>query len=249
MTPHPHDTVRGYEVPRAAASVLVTRPEPGAAETAAAVAALGWMPVLAPALVLRPARLAPLPRAQALLLPSRAAARALPVLDMPVFAVGDGTAAEARARGFAQVTAASGEASALTELVGERLDPAIGPLLLAVGRGYSVALAAALRARGFRVIRRVAYEAAPAEALPAEAAVALRDGRVAAALFTSPRGVQITLGLLRRAGLAGAVRGVRALAISARIAAALAPLPWARVDVTDRPDPRLLPGLLGPHPG
>ncbi|MDB5369895.1 MAG: uroporphyrinogen synthase, partial [Roseomonas sp.] len=51
--------------------VLVTRPEPGAVETATAVAALGWRPILAPALVL-----APLPPpadlaapAQALLLP------------------------------------------------------------------------------------------------------------------------------------------------------------------------------------
>ena len=43
---------------------LVTRPEPGAAETAALVAALGWRPVLAPALLLEPCR-APLPPARA----------------------------------------------------------------------------------------------------------------------------------------------------------------------------------------
>ena len=57
--------------------MLVTRPEPGAAETARQLAALGWDPVLAPALrlVARPVALA---RAQALLLTSRAAARALP---------------------------------------------------------------------------------------------------------------------------------------------------------------------------
>ncbi|EHL99111.1 hypothetical protein HMPREF9946_03359, partial [Acetobacteraceae bacterium AT-5844] len=35
-------------------AVLITRPEPGGADTAAAVAALGWRPVLAPALVLAP---------------------------------------------------------------------------------------------------------------------------------------------------------------------------------------------------
>ena len=39
--------------------VLVTRPEPGAAETARRVAALGWRPILAPALVLAPRRFAP----------------------------------------------------------------------------------------------------------------------------------------------------------------------------------------------
>lgn len=228
--------------------MLVTRPEPGAAETASAVAALGWMPVLAPALVLRPRPPAALPPAQALLLPSRAAARALAPAPLPVLAVGEGTAAEARARGFRKVTAAEGEAAALAALAARRLDPAGGPLLLACGRGYGAGLAADLRARGFRVIRRVAYEAAPAASLPPDAVAALRAGEVAAALFTSPRGVRIAVALLRRAGFAGAAAGIRALAISPRIAEALKPLAWREIAVTDRPDPRLLPALLGPPP-
>lgn len=228
------------------AAVLVTRPEPGAAETAAAVAALGWRPVLAPALVLRPIPPARLPAAQALLLPSRAAARALSPSAMPVLAVGAGTAAEARARGFTNVICAEGDAASLVALAAARLDPAAGPLLLAVGRGYSAELAASLRTRGFRVLRRVVYAATPADALPPVAIEALARREVAAALFTSPRGARITLALLRRAGLAEAVRGIRALSISARIAEALAPLPWASHEVTARPDPALLPGLLGP---
>lgn len=228
--------------------MLVTRPEPGAAETGAAVAALGWTPVLAPALVLRSCPPPRLPPAQALLLPSRAAARAIDPCDALVLAVGEGTAAEARARGFAHVIAAEGEAATLAALAAERLDPAAGPLLLAVGRGYSMELAAALRARGFRVLRRVVYRATPAAALPPEALAALTEGRCAAALFTSPRGVRITMALMRRAGCAGAAAGIRALAISPRIAAALAAFPWASVETTPRPDPRLLPGLLGVRP-
>ena len=231
-----------------ARGVLVTRPEPGAAETAAALAALGWVPVPAPALLLRPSPPSRIPKAQALLLPSRAAARAMPPLALPVLAVGAGTAAEARARGFPDVTAAEGDAVALAALAAGRLDPARGPLLLAVGRGYGADLAAALRRRGFRVIRRVAYEAVPAEALPPGALAALRAGGIAAAVFTSPRGVRITLALLRRAGLAEAARGIRALAISPRIAAALKPLPWRAIEVTARPDPGLLPALLGATP-
>ena len=229
-------------------AVLVTRPEPGGAETAQALAALGWVPVLAPALLLRALPPARLPKAGAILLASRAAARALDPAGLPVLAVGAGTAAEARARGFADVTAAEGDAAALAALAAARLNPAGGPLLLAVGRGYGADLAAALRARGFRVIRRVVYEAAPARTLPPEAIAALRTGALAAALFTSPRGVRITLALLRAAGLAQDVRGIRALAISARIAEALKPLPWRAIEVTARPDPALLPALLGPAP-
>jgi uroporphyrinogen-III synthase len=226
-------------------AVLVTRPDPGGAETAAALAALGWAPLAAPALVLRACPPARLPPAQALLLASRAAARALPPTPLPVLAVGAGTAAEARARGFTDVTAADGDAAALAALAAARLDPAGGALLLAVGRGYGADLAAALRGRGFRVLRRVVYEAAPAASLPAEALAALRRGAVAAALFTSPRGARVTLALLRGAGLAQAVRDLRALAISPRIAAALQPMGFATVEVTERPDPALLPALLG----
>ena len=229
-------------------SILITRPAPGSAETAAALAALGWHPILAPALMLYETPPATLPPAQALLLASRAAARALSPVLLPVLAVGDGTAAEARARGFADVTPAEGDAAALARLAATRLDPAAGPLLLAVGRGYGADLAAALRAQGFRVIRRVVYEAAPAEALPDPALAALRAGQVAAMLITSPRGARIMVALLRRAGLADASRAIRALVLSPRIAEALAPLSFAAVEMPVRPDPALLPALLGPAP-
>ncbi|HYF09618.1 MAG TPA: uroporphyrinogen-III synthase, partial [Acetobacteraceae bacterium] len=225
-----------------------TRPEPGAAETAAAVAVLGWTPVLAPALVLAPLPPPRLPKAQAVLLPSRASARALGALRLPAFAVGEGTAAEARAQGCVALTAAEGDAAALAALVAQRLDPEAGPLLLAVGQGYGAELAAALRARGFRVIRRVVYAATPAPALAPEAAAALASGQVGAALFLSPRSAAITCRLILRAGLAEAARGIRALALSPRIAAALAPLPWGEVRAADRPDPARLLALLGPGP-
>lgn len=229
-------------------AVLVTRPEPGATETATACAALGWDAILAPSLVLRATRPDRLPPAQALLLASRAAARSLSPIPLPVLAVGDGTAAEARARGFTDVRAAEGDAAALADAAARTLDPAAGPLLLAVGRGYGAELATALRVRGFRVIRRIAYAAAPATTLPAPARAALRAGRVAAALFTSPRGARITIALLRRAGLAEATRSIRAIAISARIAEAVASLPWAAIETTAQPDPALMPGQLGPPP-
>ena len=41
---------------------------------------------------------------------------------------------------------------------------------------------------------------------------------------------------------------MRALALSPRIAAALKPLAFAEVRVPARPDPALLPALLGPAP-
>ena len=130
-------------------------------------------------------------------------------LRLPVLAVGEATAAEARAHGFVNVTAAEGDAAALAALAADRLDPAAGPLLLAVGEGYGAELAAALRRRGFRVLRRVVYAAAPATALPEAARAALAAEAVVAALFFSPRSARCAISLLRAAGLAGAWRAPR----------------------------------------
>ena len=241
------------------AAVLVTRPEPGAAETARRVAALGWRPVLAPALVLAPRASAPFPAgapaAQALLLSSRAAVRAVvPAFPaLPVFAVGEATAAEARSHGFVNVTAAEGDAAALVDLAASRLDPTAGPLLLAVGAGYGMETAAALRRRGFRVQRRVVYSAEPAAALPDAAKTALAAEAVVAALFFSPRSAGCAISLLRAAGLAGTLARAEALAISPRVAAVLAaaaPEPrWRGLRVAARPDQDSLLRLLGPGPG
>lgn len=225
--------------------VLITRPEPGCAETAAAVVALGWRPVLAPALVLRPRAVAAA-QVQAMLITSRAAAASLP-LGPPVLAVGEASAAEARRHGHADVTAADGDAAALLALARARLRPADGPLLLAVGRGYALDLAAGLRALGFAVLRRVAYAAGPAPGLPAPALAALRGDTIAQALFLSPRSAARSISLLRDAGLAGKVASIRALAISPRVERVLAELPWRRIDVAGSPDHDALLELLGPY--
>jgi uroporphyrinogen-III synthase len=233
--------------------VLVTRPDPGGAETAARLSALGWRPVLAPALVLSP-RVLGLPRAQALLLTSRAAARALPapVPGLRVLAVGAATAEAAREAGFEDVAAAGGTAVDLAALAARLLDPAAGPLLLAVGEGYALDLAADLRARGFRVVRRIAYAAAPATALPPDAIDVLRAGPPRAILFHSPRSATCAITLLRAAGLAATAARTEALAISPRVAqaaaAALVPHHFAGLRVAARPDEDALLALLGPPP-
>ncbi|MBL6453931.1 uroporphyrinogen-III synthase [Belnapia sp. T6] len=233
--------------------ILVTRPEPGAAETARRLAALGWDPVEAPALQLAPRPLVAPEAAQALLLTSRAAVPALAnsalPRTMPVLTVGAATAEAARAAGFANVIAADGDAAALETLVAARLVPAAGPLLLAVGAGYAQDLALALRRRGFRVLRRIAYAAAPAPDLPDPARAALREGRVVAALFFSPRSAQCAIALIRQAGLAATTPALVALALSPRVAAALSasPLAWRAVRVADRPDQDSLLQLLGPR--
>ena len=230
---------------RASRAILITRPEPGAAESARAIIALGWEPVLAPALTLAALPFKTPPRCQALVITSRAAARALLPAALRVIAVGEATAAEARLRGFADVQAAAGDALALAALIGATLKPQDGALCLAVGEGYALDLAQALRAKGFRVIRRVVYAARPSADLPEAARKALRTGGIHAALFTSPRSVQETIRLLRAAGLQDAAHRIIALALSPRIATALGALPWAEIRTAARPDHAALLACLG----
>jgi len=219
--------------------VLITRPDPGAAETAAAVTARGWTPVLAPALTLHPRPLPPI-SAQASLITSRSAAAALPP-GIPVLAVGEATAAAARALSH-HAEAAGGDAASLLRLAIARLRPADGPLLLAVGQGYAEDLAAGLRAAGFRVLRRIAYAAQPTASLPATARAALAAGQVSQAMFLSPRSAQAIMALLPPA----AVPRIRAIAISPRVARALAAMPWRAIVTAARPDHAAMLDALGP---
>ena len=92
-------------------------------------------------------------RLHAILVTSGNAIPSLPASHhhLPLFAVGEATAARARDAGFTQVNSADGDANALAELVARSCDRHAGPLLLASGRGQGEGLAADLRARGFRV--------------------------------------------------------------------------------------------------
>jgi len=219
--------------------VLITRPEPGASETAARVALLGFAPVLAPVLQIQPTS-AHLPTAgslAAVLVTSGNAVDALPPAYRAIrlLSVGDATAERARAAGFLQVASAAGDAEALAELVTRYQSPQGGTLLLASGRLQGRPLAATLRQAGYRVTRRVVYAALPVRDLAPGAAASLRSGRVRAALFFSAETARQFVRLVRRAGLAETLAGVDAISIGRPAAVALEALPWRGVRVAARP--------------
>lgn len=224
--------------------ILITRPEPGAQETLSRLAALGHAGLSAPMLTVAPRRLHRVPQPQAVLVTSANAVAALPerLFATPLYAVGDATAARAEAFGFAQVSSAGRDAAALAELVAARCHPARGPLLLASGAGQGLALAADLRGRGFSVVRRVAYAAAPVSQLPPPARSALLDGAVRRAMFFSPATARAFVACI--VSEAWLVSGVEALAISPSTARALAPLPWRGIRVASHPNQDELVALL-----
>ncbi|MBJ3776859.1 uroporphyrinogen-III synthase [Acuticoccus mangrovi] len=148
--------------------VAITRPEPQAADTARRVAEAGHFPLLAPLFEMTPLGDPGTPDGiGAIAVTSRTGARLLahhPAFHhLPVFAVGDATAAEARRSGFRTVRSAAGDVDALFALLAE----AEGPIVHMTGEAHAGDLVERLIARGERAERRILYRMAPAAGLPA----------------------------------------------------------------------------------
>lgn len=233
--------VLGGETGHPLRGVLVTRPMPEAMATAVRVGALGFLPIVAPILEIRPRSLSCPPDVNAVLVTSSNALQALPraLHALPLLTVGAATARRAYEAGFRRVQSADGDAIALAALAARTLPPGAS-VLLAVGTGQGVALAAMLREGGFRVHRRAVYAARPVRAFPCTARCALQAGALHAALFLSAETSRAFAGLLP-APLSASLAVVDALAIGEPAAAALRLLPWRRVRVSAAPT---LDGIL-----
>ncbi|MGC9269354.1 uroporphyrinogen-III synthase [Acidiphilium sp.] len=218
-------------------TILVTRPEPGGSATAELLRARGHIPVLAPCLDIEPLP-ATLPAGcDALVIASAQALPGLPAAwrAIPLFAVGDATAARARRLGFIAVESASGTARDLAGLVARRLRPHAS-ILLPCGEGHSLDLAAALRQAGFRVNRRIVYRARPAAELAAAAIAALTAETVDRVMIFSPATAKRFAALIDHAALAATLRRAIAIAISPAAAAPLARLPFHAIRTAVSPD-------------
>src|SRR5947209_2139028 len=206
---------------------LVTRPRAEAQELAQALAERGIEAIVEPLLEIhyRDAPMPDLVGVQAVLCTSANGVRALARLsserEVPLFAVGDATAARARAERFTRVESAGGNVDDLARLVRDRLRPETGRLLHLAGSEIAGDLASMLRDHGFLIERAVLYEARPPAALSAPTARALAAGIVDFALFFSPRTAAIFLNLAERAEIRDALRTVTAISISAAADAAL----------------------------
>ncbi|MCU4158898.1 uroporphyrinogen-III synthase [Acidiphilium sp. AL] len=218
-------------------TVLITRPEPGGSATAAALRARGHVPVLAPCLDIETLPAALPASCDAIVVASAQALPGLPreLHHLPLFAVGDATAARAMATGFIQVASASGTARELAALVETRM-PSGAALLLPCGAGQSRDLAVSLRASGFRVSRRVVYRTRPAETLPEAAIAALSARAIDRVMVFSPATARHFAALVEREGLEAALRDAVGIAISPAAAAALARLPFRAVRAAVSPD-------------
>ena len=229
---------------------LVTRPRSEAAALAEALDRRGIEAVVEPLLDIYYRDMPPpdLGGVQAVLCTSANGVRALARLsrdrEVALFAVGDATAARARAEEFATVESAGGNVDDLARLVRERLDPKDGRLLHVAGSDVAGDLAALLREAGFAIERVVLYEAHPVPALSAPAVAALRNGFIEVALFFSPRTASVFARLVEQAEIGAVLRSVIAVSISPAADRALGELVFAERAVAANPDQESLLAAL-----
>lgn len=157
------------------------------------------------------------------------------IFNIPIFAVGPQTSAMALGAGFTDVRNADGDAHALARCTAGWTAPDKGALLHVCSRQAPGTLAGLLAEAGFDVRRAPLYRIEAAADLPETALAALRERRLDAAMFFSPRSAAVFRDcLLHHDGaLAAPLTG---LCISAPTAAVLAPLAFAALRVAERPN-------------
>jgi len=198
--------------------VVLTRSSEEAAATAKRLSALGYTPLFASALTIRPTGTTPPDGAFDALIATSAAAftvlapeRYAKLASLPLYVVGERTAEVAARIGLAAPRAIAPGAATLAALICDRLPQKSRALYLA-GRDRTADIEEALGAAGHRVAVCEIYEAPAREAWSAEEAKAFAEGDVA--LYYSRRSAEITVALAERAGLSEKLRAILHLCIS-----------------------------------
>ena len=203
-------------------TLLVLRPEPGASATAAAAAALGFAALAAPLFTVRSVDWpAPPTLPPAVLMTSANAARhggggLGALVGVPLYAVGESTAAAARIAGFSHVVVGSDGIDAILE---QAARDGIGRLLHLAGREHRLPANT-----GIAIERRVVYAVDAVTALPEAARAALPDTVV---LLHSPRAAALFATLVDPSGIA-----IAAMSSATRVAAGEG---WRTVAIAERP--------------
>jgi uroporphyrinogen-III synthase len=234
-------------------AVLVTRPHPDDETTAASLRAKGFDVLRAPMLRFEPVAVHEDMNARysAVIVTSANALRGVEpllkghrMLELPLFAVGDHTAAAARRAGFTHVVSANGDAANLRDLVlaslrAKELKKA-STLLYLAGAEIARDLASELEESGFRVVTQTTYRMIAVKSLPSEARDAFAANQVEAVLHYSQRSARAFLDAARAAGVEISALAIPQCCISATVASVVRDAGATQVVVAATPDENAL---------
>lgn len=166
------------------------------------------------------------------------------LLPLPLFIVGEQTAAAACSKNFSNLVCVREKSASLASFILDRL-PATSNLLYLAGENRKPALESELSGAGHQVIAVAVYRAAEMGALSAEAITAIRTGTIGAIAQFSQRSAQIFTRLVIQAGIAGESRKILHLCLSANVQAGLADLEPVKSAVATAPRSEALIQCLG----
>lgn len=230
--------------------IAVTRPQADGERSAKALRALGHEVLLAPLMRVEPVAADLSGDWSAIVVTSANAPGAIAehpartaLLTLPVFAVGERSAAAARDAGFTTVEAAGGDVHDLVLLIAERHRDTM-PLLYLAGEDRAADLVGELARHGIKPEMRVVYRAVTTH-YPPTLIDALRAGTLDAVLHYSRRSAENYLAGARAAGIATEALSVRHLCLSPQVAAPLQAAGVPRIAVAKHPNEAALIELLG----
>jgi uroporphyrinogen-III synthase len=234
-------------------AVLVTRPHPDNEATAASLRARGFDVLLAP--MLRFEALAfqddPDARYGAVVVTSANALRgfakhpaAQRLLKLPLFAVGEHTAAAAKEAGFDTIVSAGGDATGLREAVLARVKAKqlkkASPLLYLAGADLARDLSGDLGERGFTVATQTTYRMIPVSDFSREVSDGFAAHRIQAVLHYSRRSARAFVEAARASGVEISALAVAQCCISDAVAAIVRDAGATRVLAAKAPDENAL---------
>jgi uroporphyrinogen-III synthase len=234
-------------------AVLVTRPQPDDETTAAALRARGFEVLQAPMLRFEAVAFHDDDDARygAVIVTSANALRGIAphlassrLAELPLFTVGEHTAAAARQAGFSKVISADGDASGLRDTVlaavkAKQIKKA-GTLLYLAGADLARDLAGELGERGFTVVTQTTYRMVPVPSLPRDACDAFAANRIEAVLHYSRRSARAFLEAARAGGVEISALAIPQCCISAAVASVLRDAGATQVLAAASPDENAL---------
>ena len=236
---------------RAPCRVLVTRPEPGASETAQRLEALGFLPLKLPLHEIRPlpVNAGTMPgKTAAVAVTSANAVRHAPgallerLSGLPCFAVGEATAAAARAAGFSNVIEGEGDAEALAEMiVGRRT---AGPIAYLCGKVRRPAFESRLAGEGIPIHALETYDTVGLSYMVEEVVNLTARHAIDYVLVYSSNAAEALIATIGRPGLNSLFENTIFACISGRVAEALGDWPRNRMRIAPEPSETALLALL-----
>lgn len=236
--------------------VWVTRPQPGAEQTAARLEALGYEAFVAPLteIVGVPADVSPLADCAALVFTSANGARFFPsdaakaLLSKPVFAVGQATADAVHALGFLTIVIGDSDASSLAPLIAERTEDgdAIGYI---TGFQRTGTLEQSLAALNRKAVLVEVYDTKKVSQITYDKSSFFETAAPRAILIYSQLSAEVLVSMVASGAIVQNIENARYIAISPRVADVLAPLGTDQIDVAAMPNEAAMFAALHAHVG